>query len=51
MKELVEGGRSVSQAKRVLEELAGASRRAAGKLEALLEVCVWFSQSCFRHLV
>lgn len=40
VRELVEGGRSVTQARRVLAELAGACREAAVELEALLEVCV-----------
>lgn len=34
-----EGGRSISQAKRVFGELAGACRSAAAELEALIKVC------------
>lgn len=39
VRELVEGGRSKTQAKRVLEELAAACRASAAELEVLLEVC------------
>lgn len=38
--ELVDGGRSVTQAGRVLDELGTACREAAAELEALMQVCV-----------